>query len=81
MIIFGGTGGSGTRADGGRYDPVEDTWKPLPTNGTPVARKDHLAVWTGDAMLVFGGEDSEGVLLADLQIMTVGDIFYLYRKP
>jgi hypothetical protein len=45
------------RADGGIYDPVADTWRPLPS--APLAgRFDHVAVWTGAEMLVFGGRDA-----------------------
>lgn len=45
------------RADGGIYDPVADQWRPLPS--APLAgRFDHVAVWTGTEMLVFGGRDA-----------------------
>jgi hypothetical protein len=46
------------RADGGIYDPVADQWRPLPS--APLAgRFDHVAVWTGTEMLVFGGRDAK----------------------
>lgn len=45
------------RADGGIYDPAADAWRPLPA--APLAgRFDHVAVWTGTEMLVFGGRDA-----------------------
>jgi hypothetical protein len=45
------------RADGGIYDPAADQWRPLPA--APLAgRFDHVAVWTGTEMLVFGGRDA-----------------------
>ena len=40
---------------GGRYDPVTDTWKPTSTVGAPSRRRDHSAVWTGSAMVIWGG--------------------------
>ena len=59
MIVWGGiTGpGDGTTVlnDGGRYDPVTDTWKPVSLVGAPAARLNHLAVWTGTKMLIWGG--------------------------
>jgi hypothetical protein len=46
------------RADGGIYDPVADTWRPLPS--APIrGRFDHVAAWTGTEMLVFGGRDAK----------------------
>jgi len=32
-----------------------DPWAPLPTEGAPPARGRHVAVWTGDKMIVWGG--------------------------
>lgn len=46
------------RADGGIYEPSRDRWRPLPR--APIApRFDHVAVWTGREMLVFGGRDAD----------------------
>jgi hypothetical protein len=59
MIVWGGQSIIGGQwayglADGGRYDPATDTWKPLPP--CPLqGRFDHTAVWTGSEMIVFGG--------------------------
>ncbi len=41
--------------DGGRYDPVSDTWVPTTLDVAPVARSRHSAVWTGTSMLIWGG--------------------------
>ena len=41
---------------GGRYDPVADTWIPTNTVDAPIAREGHTAVWTGNQMIVWGGE-------------------------
>jgi len=43
------------RADGAAYDPAAGRWRavgPAPTGG----RSEHTAVWTGTAMLVWGGQ-------------------------
>jgi N-acetylneuraminic acid mutarotase len=41
--------------DGAAYDPASDTWRPLSSAGAPQGRWSHSAVWTGSAMIVFGG--------------------------
>jgi hypothetical protein len=41
---------------GSRFDPATGTWSALPTTaGAPTPRQDHSAVWTGAAMIVWGG--------------------------
>jgi len=58
MIVWGGatTTSSGTRlATGGRYDPQRDVWAPISTLGAPTPRVGHTAVWTGDSMIIWGG--------------------------
>jgi N-acetylneuraminic acid mutarotase len=55
MIVFGGNTAAGPTNSGARYNPVTDTWTPLPTNAAPMARQQHAAVWTGNEMLVWGG--------------------------
>src|SRR6185436_11459866 len=41
---------------GGRYNPSTDTWTPTSTGANvPTARLDHVAVWTGTEMIVWGG--------------------------
>jgi hypothetical protein len=48
---------------GKRFDPVSNAWvKDLPTTGAPSARVRHRAVWTGQKMIVWGGEDASGAL-------------------
>jgi N-acetylneuraminic acid mutarotase len=64
MIIWGGlgTGGASDRlGDGSRYDPVADDWTPMSEFGAPTARRDPVAVWTGDVAIVWGGSDSHSV--------------------
>jgi len=60
MIVFGGmkfTDGQLSLGNGARYNPVSDTWRPLPSDGAPRSRTGHTAVWTGERMIVWGGRD------------------------
>jgi N-acetylneuraminic acid mutarotase len=57
MVVWGGY-----RSDpfshyntGGRYDPLMNTWVPIAETGAPTPRREHVAVWTGSEMLVWGG--------------------------
>ncbi|HEV8199310.1 MAG TPA: hypothetical protein VGS03_04750 [Candidatus Polarisedimenticolia bacterium] len=45
---------------GGRFDPAAGTWTATTTDNAPTARDAHTAVWTGNAMIVRGGEDNTG---------------------
>lgn len=66
MIIWGGVVHEGSPplvrqlATGGRYHPATDTWTSLPSEGSPAARDEHVALWTGSEMLVWGGQGSDG---------------------
>jgi N-acetylneuraminic acid mutarotase len=60
MIVWGGCDRSLSQhfcdsADGGRYNPATDSWKPTSMVGVPHSRLAHSAVWTGSEMLVWGG--------------------------
>jgi N-acetylneuraminic acid mutarotase len=56
MIVWGGdVNGFGNVNNGGRYNPVTDTWAPTPTSGAPSPRAGHDAVWAGSRMVVWGG--------------------------
>ncbi len=64
LIVWGGVirDAEGERhqvASGGRYDPATDTWSPLPTRGAPSPREDGVVVWTGDEMIVWGGQQGD----------------------
>lgn len=70
MIVWGGTavlprGFLDFLADGGRFDPQTQTWHPINTNGAPVGRVGHTAVWTGTEMIVWGGYGRTGEWLGD----------------
>ncbi len=61
LIVFGGGGDDGrpvdTRPGGGSgaaYDPGRDAWRELPSSPLPEV-KDPVVVWTGDALIVWGG--------------------------
>jgi N-acetylneuraminic acid mutarotase len=57
-IVWGGRDLFGTTYmnDGGRYDPVNDTWTATSVGTAPPARNSHTAVWTGRKMIVWGGK-------------------------
>jgi hypothetical protein len=62
-IVFGGRTQSGQVSDVWQLDARTDTWAPLTTQGDPPSpRSSHDAVWLPErrAMLVFGGQDSDG---------------------
>jgi len=59
MLMWGGVtlsaAGSGGLNSGGRYNPECDTWNPLTLENPPPAREDPRMVWSGQALLIFGG--------------------------
>lgn len=65
MIVWGGRrcecfGGSVFFNTGGRYNPVTDTWTTTSTGANvPTARGDHVCVWTGSEMIVWGGRQDD----------------------
>jgi hypothetical protein len=58
MIVWGGCERSfdfcGTN-DGGRYNPVSDTWAGISLTNAPSPRSRHVAVWTGSKMIIWAG--------------------------
>ena len=61
MIVWGGQDGLGNAvyADGGKYDPVQDKWTPIAsftTSNSAYGRNSHSAIWTGNQMIVWGGD-------------------------
>ncbi|MFN7974026.1 MAG: kelch repeat-containing protein [Acidobacteriota bacterium] len=59
MVVWGGDDGSTQIGTGGLYDPTANSWNPAGTStvGAPSARTRHTAVWTGQEMIVWGGDD------------------------
>src|SRR5439155_2306570 len=45
---------------GGRYDPATDSWAPTSSLNAPVARYSATSVWSGSAVLVWGGNAGSG---------------------
>ncbi len=62
MVVWGGVpyGGATEFNDGGRYDPVSQTWTPTSTTDAPSPRYSHSAIWTGRRMVVWGGAGFHG---------------------
>ncbi|MEZ4867554.1 MAG: C13 family peptidase [Caldilineaceae bacterium] len=58
MIVWGGEAGNSGPVfnNGGRYNPATDSWQPLSTLNVPTGRLLHTAVWTGNEMLIWGGD-------------------------
>jgi N-acetylneuraminic acid mutarotase len=58
MIVWGGISDPDSGEylnDGASYNPVSDTWIPLPAAGAPKPRVGHTTIWTGSEMIVWGG--------------------------
>jgi N-acetylneuraminic acid mutarotase len=57
MIVWGGERRSPfpRTSSGAIYDPALDSWRDTSLVGAPEARAQHTAVWTGSAMVVWGG--------------------------
>ena len=69
MIVWGGENRGGPPFpvfnDGGRYNPVTNTWTLVPSLGAPSERQSHSAIWDGTRMIVFGGLGPNHVWLGD----------------
>ncbi|HET8542399.1 MAG TPA: IPT/TIG domain-containing protein [Anaeromyxobacter sp.] len=66
VVFWGGASSdvSSTYGNGATFDPATGGWSAVAGAGAPVGRYLHDAVWTGDAMIVFGGYNSrEGTWL------------------
>ena len=59
MFVWGGLGPCGlsvTCGDGGRYEPVADSWTLVPPDPGVPGRFGHSAVWSGTDILIWGGK-------------------------
>ncbi len=59
MIVWGSVE-NGYATGGGRYNPSNNSWVPIPTNGPPAAGFGHYAIWTGSEMILWGVEPPSG---------------------
>jgi len=59
MIVWGGldANGAGRLFSGGKYDLLSDLWTPTSEIDVPEVRAQHSAVWTGNRMIVWGGQN------------------------
>ena len=60
MIVWGGTHyfpGVPAFNTGGRYNPTTNTWISTSTTSAPKERNHHSAIWTGNQMIIWGGEN------------------------
>ena len=69
MIVWGGLSGEESEstvafADGAAYDPTTDSWTTVPA-APVVGRASHAAIWSGSAMVIWGGTGATSGLLAD----------------
>ncbi len=49
---------------GAAFSTSTDSWRPIPVTGAPNPRTFHAAVWTGSAMIVWGGEQGNWASVA-----------------
>ena len=65
MIIWGGDvclPSCSNSNSGGKYNPVTNRWSATSLVSPPVGRFVHTAVWTGNEMIVWGGQGDSGLL-------------------
>ncbi len=68
LIVWGGMGpnrqntiaGGPTIANGARYNPKSNTWRSIATAGAPPPTCSMVAVWSGQEMLLWAGEEVVG---------------------
>ncbi|MFK8024308.1 MAG: kelch repeat-containing protein [Ilumatobacter sp.] len=58
---------------GAAYDPLADRWIALPPSGLS-PRVGHSMIWTGDALIVFGGVSPQGDVLGDGGVLRAGPV-------
>ncbi|MBI5774523.1 MAG: hypothetical protein HZA89_12355 [Verrucomicrobia bacterium] len=82
MVIWGGQNSSGDGVnDGGRYNPVANSWSATTLTGAPSTRWRRTTVWTGSEMIIFGGYANSSSVLGDIYSYTPGKVMFLYQKP
>ena len=62
VLLWGGEGAAGVLSDGAQLlfsSGVPTAWAAMSTSNAPAARRNHTAVWTGQTMIVWGGDDGD----------------------
>jgi N-acetylneuraminic acid mutarotase len=65
MIVWGGSTYSGAYQwlnTGGAYDPAADSWTPTSLTNVPAGRQQHVMIWTGSKVIIWGGCDLNGAI-------------------
>jgi len=64
MIVWGGFDEDSLSIynNGGKYNPLTDSWTATSTCWVPGARYSHSAAWTGNEMIIWGGYDGSSYL-------------------
>jgi N-acetylneuraminic acid mutarotase len=76
MIVWGGFQpgpGESSLRSGGRYNPNSAVWVGMTENGAPTPRNSHVAVWTGNEMIAWGGIGTFGELFDGARYNPVTD--------
>lgn len=60
VLVWGGVDSTDNLGTGAQYDPMTDTWSPITTDAAPTQRRQHVTVWNGSRMLVWGGYGFDG---------------------
>ncbi|MDI3289218.1 hypothetical protein [Polyangium sp. 15x6] len=55
FLVWGGWNGGVNLNTGGQLDAASIEWTPMTINGAPGARADHVSVWAGNHLVVWGG--------------------------
>ncbi len=58
-VYWGGSSLPTVSNNGGRYDPMLDTWAGTPTGAAPSPRWGHTVTWTGREVVVYGGQSQQ----------------------
>src|SRR5262249_55090728 len=88
MVVWGGVArevqapGQIYLNDGARYNPQTDAWTPMPVSGAPSPRVYATAIWTGQAMIAYGGyNDQDGNAESNTtHAWTASRLLYVYQR-
>jgi len=59
MMVWGGYNGTDLN-NGGRYDPIADTWESVSTLNRPFSGSYPTSIWTGSNAVIWGGTQGDG---------------------